>query len=384
MNKIPEVSIDLKEFWHDPYPKLQEMRSQTPICFVPELNAVLLTRRDDIFTCEKNIEIFSSQQPKGLMTVLMGENLMRKDGEDHQRERKELFPSVSPRTVRDTWAALFKKETAKVITGLADKDAIDLVTDFAMPVSGHALRHITGLTQLTPQEMDQTSQHMIDGVGNYIGNPEVEARCHAATEKLDAAIDEKIKEAREDTSIVSVLSRAGQGIESIRANVKLAISGGQNEPRDAIAGCAWALMSNPDQLDKIQSGEATWLNAFEEYSRWMSPIGMTPREITKDFVWNEVLIPKGSRAFLMFGSANRDQDYFDRAEEFQITRDTRKAISFGSGPHFCAGAAASRSLIADVALPQLFEAFPNMTPTQPATFGGWAFRGPLQVPVRLH
>ena len=49
------------------------MRSHTPICVVPELNATLITRRDDIHSCEKNVAVFSSDQPGGLMNVLMGE-----------------------------------------------------------------------------------------------------------------------------------------------------------------------------------------------------------------------------------------------------------------------------------------------------------------------
>ena len=73
--------------------------------------------------------------------------------------------------------------------------------------------------------------------------------------------------------------KAGFDPATISANVKLAISGGQNEPRDAIAGVIGTLLAMPDQLDKITSGQATWMNAFEEYARWMSPIGMSPRRI---------------------------------------------------------------------------------------------------------
>jgi hypothetical protein len=40
-------------------------------------------------------------------------------------------------------------------------------------------------------------------------------------------------------------------------------------------------------------------------------------------------------------------------------------------------------LIAEIALPMLFDAFPDMALDGPAPFGGWAFRGPLRVPVRL-
>ncbi|MEM1315534.1 MAG: cytochrome P450, partial [Pseudomonadota bacterium] len=59
-------------------------------------------------------------------------------------------------------------------------------------------------------------------------------------------------------------------------------------------------------------------------------------------------------------------------------------ISFGAGPHFCAGAWASRCLIGEVALPMLFEALPGLEldPEGETRFGGWAFRGPLSVPVR--
>ncbi len=86
----------------------------------------------------------------------------------------------------------------------------------------------------------------------------------------------------------------------------------------------------------------------------------------------------------MFGSANRDESIFSDPDRFDITRDTSKAISFGAGPHFCAGAAASRTLIAEVALPMLFNRFPNMVPHGAAAFGGWAFRGPLAAPVHLN
>ena len=81
MNPVPVHTIDPQSFWEDPYPALAEMRAQNPICHVPQLGATLMVKRNDIFTCEKNIAVFSSDQPGGLMTELMGENMMRKDGD---------------------------------------------------------------------------------------------------------------------------------------------------------------------------------------------------------------------------------------------------------------------------------------------------------------
>ena len=319
------------------------------------------------------------------MTVLMGENMMRKDGKAHFLERKQAFPALSPKTVRHVWKDQFIADTNQILENLADRKEFDLVKEFAMPVCGNALRHITGLTNISVEQMDIASQSMIDGVGNYQNDPDIEARCKMATALLDDAIDNKLENglSPDHTDMLAVLSRSGQPLDSIRANIKLAISGGQNEPRDAIAGSAWSLLTHPEQLQLVRSGEATWYQVFEEYARWISPIGMSPRRVTQEYQWKGVDLEADDRVFFMFGSANRDETVFECPELFDVCRNTSKAISFGAGPHFCAGAAASRSLIAEVALPMLFERFPTMTLNGKTKFAGWAFRGPLEVPTSI-
>ena len=181
MSDAPVTHIDPASFAADPYPALAQMRTKAPITYVPELGATLFTKRDDIFAQEKRIEVFSSYQPDGLMTRLMGENMMRLDGEPHAQQRRATFPAFSPRTVRDHWQAAFERETTAVLDSLAPLGAADLVADFAMPVAAHALRHVTGLTNMSWQEIDRTSQGMIDGISNYTGDPEVEKHCHNCT-----------------------------------------------------------------------------------------------------------------------------------------------------------------------------------------------------------
>lgn len=383
MPKPPEIDIDPRQFWEDPYPMYEKMQETAPVCFVPQLGAILFTKRDDIFECEKNIEVFSSYQPEGLMTKLMGENLMRKDGDDHLSEKRQIFPSVSPKSVRDIWTKHFREAAVRKLTDIKGRNECDLVKDYALPVSAEALKTITGLTQLTAEELDWSSQSMIDGCANYVGDKKIEASAIDACRFLDNAINEKLEESDDpsDMSMVGVLKRAGQNTNSIHANIKLAISGGQNEPRDAIAGCVWALLNHPDQLELIKNGQSTWLQAFEEYARWISPIGMSPRRVAKKFEWTGVSLEPEERVFFMFGAANRDRQVFENPGQFDIARDTSKSISFGAGPHFCAGAAASRSLIAEVALPMLFEELPGIRLAGETPFGGWAFRGPLEMPV---
>ena len=92
MSTAPRFDIDLADFWADPYPALAAMRADAPIAHVPQLGATLMTKRADITLCEKNVAVFSSHQPGGLMNVLMGHNMMRKDGEAHHGRAPRHLP----------------------------------------------------------------------------------------------------------------------------------------------------------------------------------------------------------------------------------------------------------------------------------------------------
>ncbi|MEX3008313.1 cytochrome P450 [Hoeflea sp. TYP-13] len=383
MSTAPHYEIDPETFWADPYPDLARMRKEVPIAFVPQLGATVFTKRDDIFTCEKNIEVFSSDQPGGLMNVLMGQNMMRKDGDAHLAERKQYYPAVSVRTVRDVWKQQFEGHAEAILDALEPAGAADLVEQYAMPLSAQSLKSMTGLVNMRFEDMDAWSQGMIDGIANYIGDPEVEIRCHAATAGIDAAIDEMLPVLRKspNQSLLSVMLEAGMPLDNIRANIKLTISGGQNEPRDAIAGCIWALLTHPEQLAAVREGKVGWQQVFEEYCRWISPIGMSPRRVAQVHEFGGVTFEPEERIFFMFSSANRDEAYFDDGERFDATRDTQKSMPFGAGPHFCAGAAASRSMVAEVALPMIFDRLRDLKLDGEVNVGGWAFRGPLNLPA---
>lgn len=385
MSTAPRVDIDMAAFWNDPYPTLAMLRKDAPIAFVPQLGGTVFSRRDDIAVSEKQIEVFNSHQPDGLMNKLMGHNMMRKDGDAHMSERKVIFPAMSPKTVKLHWTALFQAHADRIIAELGPANRVEFCRQFAMPFSGECLKSITGLTNISFEEMDAWSQAMIDGIANYIGDPVVEGRCHAATAAIDAAIDDMMPTLvqKPDHSLLSVMLAANLPMESVRANVKLAISGGQNEPRDAIAGTVWALLIHREQLDLVLSGEVSWLQAFEEYARWMSPIGMSPRRVGRPWTIRDVSFEPNDRIFFMFSSANRDEQHFNSADTFQVTRDTSKSIAFGAGPHFCAGAWASRAMIAQVALPTIFARLHDLriAEDEPVRIGGWAFRGLLNLPV---
>ncbi len=376
MEEKPVHNIDIINFKRNPYPDLKEMRTFNPICFVPQVKATMICDRESIYECEKNIDVFSSVQPKGLMTLLMGQNMMRKDGEDHLKERKAIFKTVSPKTARDHWKDKFEIIAEKIIDKIKFMDAGDLLMLFARELSAECLKLVTGLTNMTASEMDRVSQGMIDGCSNYTGDEKIEEYCNNCTRSIDTHINEMISKINKtDFSLISTMLEGNLSAEQISANIKLAISGGQNEPRDAIAGCIWAVLNFGLKEQVLEKNN--WEQLFSEYCRWMSPIGMSPREIAKDFSYKNIPFKKGDRVFLMFSSANRDEKVFADADKFNLERDCSKSIHFGAGPHYCAGASIASTMISLVALPKLFSALPKLRllDKEKYDFDGWAFRG---------
>jgi cytochrome P450 len=273
----------------------------------------------------------------------------------------------------------------RILEEITALGAADLMQAYALPLSGECLKEITGLTNVSYSDIDAWSQAMIDGIANYVGDLSVEARCNAATAAIDAAIDDRLPAVTKspDHSLLSVMLEGGMPIENVRHNIKLTISGGQNEPRKAIAGCIWALLTHPQYHARVRAGQLTWTHVFDEYVRWIAPIGMSPRRIAQEVTIGGVTLTPESRAFLMFGSANRDETHFEAADEFRPGRDTSKAIAFGAGPHFCAGTWAARAMVANVALPLAFERLPGLQidSRDPIEVAGWAFRGLRNLPV---
>ncbi|MEC8121854.1 MAG: hypothetical protein VX113_08000 [Pseudomonadota bacterium] len=52
MTTAPQFDIDMDAFWHDPYPTLARLQAEAPIAYVPQLDGIVMTRREDNDNCE--------------------------------------------------------------------------------------------------------------------------------------------------------------------------------------------------------------------------------------------------------------------------------------------------------------------------------------------
>ena len=78
--------------------------------------------------------------------------------------------------------------------------------------------------------------------------------------------------------------------------------------------------------------------AVDEIVRYVSPVMSFMRTVTADHTYRGVDLRAGDRVFMLYQSANRDEDVFDDPDEFRIDRDPNPHLGFGVGTHFCLGA----------------------------------------------
>jgi cytochrome P450 len=383
------TAVTIDQLTDDPYPIYRRMRAETPVVRVESVGRTFVTKAAEAKLVKDNPELFSSDDPNTPMKpAFKAHTLMRKDGVEHRRERMAMQMAYSPKSIKQNWAELYRGIASDYLDRLPKGETVDLFKDLSGPVSARILTHILGIEEANDEEMQRWSQDLIDGAGNFGWLDEPFRRTDIANAEMDALFSRVIPKhkAEPNGSALSLMVNAASPIPTsqIYSNVKIAIGGGINEPRDAMCTIIYGLLTNPDQLAEVRKREA-WSEAFEEGVRWVAPIQASSRLVLEDTVIGGWDIPKGDTVMTIQASANRDEDLYENGEEFNVFREKTAHFSFGSGPHHCAGANVARKTVGEIIMPMLFERFPNMTLPDPQAvkWRGFGFRGPINLPVTL-
>jgi len=383
-------TLTLAQLTLDPYPIYKRLRAEQPVLRVKSLGRTLLTKAADTAMVKDDSVLFSSDDPNTPMQrAFLAHTLMRKDGDAHKRERMAMMAALMPKTIINHWAPMYETFARQYIGRLPRGETVDLYGALAGPLAARMLGEIMGIPDASDESLQRWSQVLIDGAGNFGWRPEPFEDSDKANAEIDRCIlanVERLKASPDPSALSAMLARdkpiaMGQMI----ANIKIAIGGGINEPRDALLTILYGLLTNPDQL-AIVKDEARWAAAFEEGVRWVAPIQVSSRVVTADTVIRDYHIPKGDVVMTVQASACRDEALYDEPEKYNALREGMSHQAFGNGAHFCAGAHVSRRTVGAILLPMLFDRFPNMKLADPAKvkWRGFGFRGPINLPVTLN
>ena len=119
------------------------------------------------------------------------------------------------------------------------------------------------------------------------------------------------------------------------------IVGGTETTRNTLAAAMYEFIERPAQYALLQADPGLVPNAVEEILRFRNPVVYLRRTSTQDQQLAGQKIARGDKVVCVLGSPNRDPQFFENPDEFDIRRpiaQTRRHYrSFGGGPHYCLG-----------------------------------------------
>jgi cytochrome P450 family 104 len=390
----PEAPLDeqitIQQLTLDPYSIYKRLRAEAPVLRVKAVGRTLLTKAADTKYVKDNPVLFSSNDPNTPMQrAFRAHTLMRKDGAEHAAERGAMAPAFSARNIKQCWEPIYTRIAEDYVGRLPRGETVDLFTQLVGPFSARCLTHLLGIPEASDADMQRWSQILIDGAGNFGWSDALFAQCDAANDEMDALFDAAAARLRADPdqSALSVMVNAPEPIPTsqIYSNIKIAIGGGINEPRDAALTILYGLLQDLDQFEAVKR-DNLWGDAFEEGVRWVAPIQVSSRLVTEDTVIRGYHIPKGDTVMTIQASANHDEEVYEDGHIYNVFRPKLPHQAFGNGPHFCQGTHVARRMLANILLPMLCDRFPNMRLHDPQAvqFYGFGFRGPRSLPVTLN
>jgi cholest-4-en-3-one 26-monooxygenase len=348
---MERLAIDLlapELYGGDPYPTYAWMRANEPI-YWDEVNELWgISRYDDIVEIEKRKDIFinSDQEKGGYRPNLPADNaIIGLDDPLHQKRRNLVSRRFTPRAA-NSWEDDIRAKVNRILDAVRDKGgSAEVINDVAAPLPAMMIGKLLGFDEADWPKLKHWSETTIALGGgpryfNEVGMTSAIEFAGAAAELFES---KKTCPADDIFSLYTTAEVEGCPFDpnDAIADALLLLDGGAETTRTVIAWTILNLITNPAEMVKLRNG-ADLTVAVEEMIRYVTPIHNMCRVAKVDAEVNGVTIPKGNQVVLMYSSANRDEKYFDRPEEFLVDRTPNNHIAFGFGTHFCLGASLAR------------------------------------------
>jgi len=293
------------------------------------------------------------------------DNMVTAHGKHLIRLRKLIAKAFTARRV-----ALLRPRVVELVNQLLDgvaaspDEVVDLRAAFCYPLPARLVADLIGMSE---EHRAQTAKAM-DLMVDTTVSPE---QAHAILSGWRTAMDDLIAEKRanpgEDIASDLIAARddeSGSKLTDVElTDTIFAILGAGSETTiNFLDNAITALVSHPEQLEMVKSGQISWEDVIEETLRVECPLASLPlRYAVVDIELDGVTIPQGDPILINYAAAGRDPAlHGDSAEDFDITRKDKTAVSFGHGPHYCLGAGIAR-MVAGIGLSTLFERFPDLS-----------------------
>ncbi|GAA3473139.1 cytochrome P450 [Nonomuraea roseola] len=346
------------DFVASPYTVYDELRREAPVSFFEPTGQWLIARHADV-----NALLRDRRLGRSYLHLATHEEFGREPEPDfqepfwrviragmldveppvHTRLRRLVSKAFTPRMVES-----MRPRVRAIVEGLVDdfveKGGGDLIAEVAEPLPVTVIAEMLGVPDADRHLLRPWSA---DICGMYELNPSQEAQHTAVTAAAEFSDYLKglarARRAAPGEDLISALAQIEELTEDeLVGTCVLLLNAGHEATVNVTGNGWWSLFRNPSELVRLRQDLSLLPTAVEELMRYDTPLQMFERWVLEDIEVGGVAIPKGVEIALLFGSANRDPEVFDRPDALDVGRADNPHISFGAGIHFCLGAPLAR------------------------------------------
>jgi cytochrome P450 PksS len=363
------------------YPLFKRMRSEDPVHYCESGGYWILTRYRDVEAALRDERLSTDHTPLyinqlGSLDVKEIQNFLaltsnmigEKQPPEHTRMRKLANQGFTTRAI-ESWRSIIQNTTDRLLDQVQNHGGMDVVSDLAVPLPGFIIPEIFGVPEtdranLLEWTMDTAKIFGAAG-GSNIEIEELARKADKAAVQVSALITQLVEQRRRQpgTDMISLLSVAyqeqGFNFEELPSLCIQILNAGLLTTTDQISNGVNALLSHPDQLQKLKKNPSLIHSAVEEMIRFDTSVPFFFRIAKQDLTIGDKDITAGSVIALGLGAANHDPEKFEEPEVFDITRTPNEHLGFSSGIHFCLGAALARMKLT-ICLTTLLRRLPNL------------------------
>lgn len=382
------------DFLRNPYPYFAQKRrgagvfhgtvidySQTPESLRPK-NSFAALSFEAVNKAFRDGQVFSSAYYDNTIGLFMGPTILAMEGTKHREHRNLISAAFKSKALARWEPSIVLPICNALIDEFIESGEADLVRQFTVEFPTRVIAKLLGL----PAEDLPTFRRRAVQLINYTVKYE---RAFEASAALKDYFLDQIEQRRASPTedIISDLVTAeidGEKLsdEAIYSFLRLLLPAGLETTYRSSGNLLYLLLTHPDQFDAVQADHELIRPAIEEALRFETPLTTVQRFTTEDTELQGVSIPARSAVDLCIGSANRDEQRWERSEEFDIFRKPVPHISFAAGEHTCLGLHLAR-METRGAMECLLNRVSNLkliTDDDPHIYGQ-PFRSPTSLPV---
>lgn len=265
------------------------------------------------------------------------------DGAPHAALRRLAARAFTARRVQAMLPAIESLTDELLDDLLRQGPPADLVSRLAFPLPMGIICRLLGVPEADRALFAAWSDVLMTTTGHTA------AQVAAANDELTTYLRQRVRIARDpgqDLLTVWITARDNGDELAEEEILHLAVAvlvAGHETTANAIGNALWFLLEHPGEADRLQAEPAALPAAVEELLRLQQPSNVFRLQIaTAPVEIGGIRIRPGEAVMALPFVANRDSRAFDDPHGFSPDRPGDH-LAFGTGPHFCLGAALARA-----------------------------------------